>query len=88
MFHHNARIQRRGITVLGLLLLIIAVVVVAIYAVRYLRTGAVRQTAPVTSLQLRLPHQTFDKLDLPGVIEVVRGDAVNFLSQGPHTLRG
>ena len=88
MFDHNARSQRRGITVLGLLLLIIAVVVVAIYAVRYLRTGAVRHTTPVTSLRLRLPHQTLDQLDLPGVIEVVRGNAVDFLSQGPHTFRG
>lgn len=88
MFDHDARSQKRGITVLGLLLLIIALVVVAIYAVRYLRTGAVTHTAPVTSLRLRLPHQTLDKLDLPGVIKVVRGNPVDFLSQGPHTLRG
>ncbi len=88
MFDHNARSLERGITVLGLLLLIIALVVVAIYAVRYLRAGAVTHTAPVTSLRSRLSHQTLDQLNLPGVIEVVRGDAVDFLSQGPHTLWG
>jgi hypothetical protein len=87
MFDQNAR-SRRGITVLGLLLLIIALVLVAIYAVRYLRTGAVTHTTPVTSLRSRLPHQTLDQLNLPGVIEVVRGDAVDFLGQGPHTLGG
>lgn len=88
MFDHNARSQRRGITVLGLLLLIIVLVLVAIYAVRYLRTGAVTHTAPVTSLRSPLPQQALDQLDLPGVVEVVRGNAVNFLSQGPHTLWG
>jgi hypothetical protein len=35
----TTRSPRRGITVLGLLLLIIAVVIAAVFLVRYLRTG-------------------------------------------------
>jgi hypothetical protein len=66
--------------VLGLLLLIIALVVAAILVVRYLRTRPVAaHPAPLTSFRPRLSHQAFDQLDLPGVIQVVRREAVNLL---------
>jgi hypothetical protein len=65
--------MRRGITVLGLLLLIIAVVIAAVFLVRYLRSR------PTVSF-----HQPLDQLNLPGVIQIVRGDAVNLLPVGPY----
>jgi hypothetical protein len=86
--------RRRGITVLGLLLVIIALMVAGFFLVRYLRT---RQPAtdgppiirpePGQPGSLRL-HQPLDQLDLAGVIEVVRRDAVNLLPIGPHAARG
>lgn len=75
----TARGPRRGLTVLGLLLLIIALVVAAVLLIRYLRS---RPAAASVSLT----HQTFDQLDLPGVIQVVRGDAVDLLYVPPHPL--
>jgi flagellar biogenesis protein FliO len=72
----NSRPARRGITVLSLLLLIIAVVIAAIFLVRYLRNR------PAASL-----HQPLDQLNLAGVVQVVRGDAVNLLRVGPHSAR-
>jgi hypothetical protein len=41
-------LERRGITVLGLLLLIIAVIVAAVLLVRYLRTRPAAAMAPPT----------------------------------------
>jgi hypothetical protein len=86
--------RRRGITVLGLLLVIIALMVAGFFAVRYLRT---RQSAadsppiirpePGQRGSLRL-HQPLDELDLAGVIQVVRRDAVDLLRVGPHPARG
>lgn len=78
----------RGITVLGLLLLIIALMVGGFFVVRYLRS---RQAAthspplvrPTTSV---LPHQPFDQLNLAGVVEIVSGDPMNLLGVGPHSL--
>jgi uncharacterized membrane protein YidH (DUF202 family) len=70
------RSARRGITVLGLLLLIIAVVIAAVFLVRYLRSR------PTVSW-----HQPLNQLNLPGVIQIVRGDAVNLLRVGPHAAR-
>jgi hypothetical protein len=88
------RVRRRGITVLGLLLVIIALMVAGFFLVRYLRT---RQAAPDSPPlvrpepeqrgSLRL-HQPLDELDLPGVIQVVRRDAVDLLPIGPHPARG
>lgn len=69
---------RRGITVLGLLLLIIALVVAGIFLVRYLRN---RPVASTTSA-----HQPLDQLNLTGVIQVVRGDAMDLLRIGPRSL--
>jgi hypothetical protein len=71
-----SRPGRRGITVLSLLLLIIAIVIAAIFLVRYLRDR------PAVSL-----HQPLDQLNLAGVIQVMRGDAVNLLRVGPLPAR-
>jgi uncharacterized membrane protein YidH (DUF202 family) len=71
------RCDRRGITVLGLLLLIIALVVAAVFLVRYLRSR------PAVSL-----HQPLEQLNLPGVIQIVRGDTVNLLRVAPHPAGG
>ena len=71
-----SRPGRRGITVLSLLLLIIAIVIAAIFLVRYLRSR------PTVSL-----HQPLDQLNLAGVVQVMRGDAVNLLRVGPHPAR-
>jgi flagellar biogenesis protein FliO len=38
LYLHSAQSPRRGITVLGLLLLIIALVIAAVFLVRYLRS--------------------------------------------------
>ena len=79
--HLSSKSPRGGITVLSLLLLIIALVVAAIFVLRYLRTRPVAaHAAPLTLFRPQLSHQTFDQLDLPGVIQVVRGDAVNLFS--------
>jgi hypothetical protein len=62
--------NRRGITVLGLLLLIIAVIIVAILLTRYLRNrpaAALRMPAPVIAYSA-LSHQPLDQLNLTGVI--------------------
>lgn len=91
--------RRRGITVLGLLLVIIALMVAGFFLVRYLRTrqGATESpplvrpervslsTRPVILTRL---HQPLDQLDLAGVIQVVRRDAVDLLGVGPHPARG
>jgi hypothetical protein len=68
------RAARRGITVLGLLLLIIAIVIAALLLVRYLRSR------PAVSF-----HQPFDQLNLSGVIQIMRGDTVNLLCVGPYS---
>ena len=73
------RARRTGITVLGLLLLIIALMVGGFFLVRYLRSR------PATAHSF-LPHEPLDELNLSGVIEVVGGDAVDFLRVGPHPL--
>jgi hypothetical protein len=64
----------RGITVLGLLLLIIAVIVTAVFLIGYLRSRPAAMSF----------HQPLDQLNLPRVVEVVRGNAVNLLGVGPH----
>lgn len=89
------RVRRRGITVLGLLLVIIALMVVGFFLVRYLRT---RQAAtdspplirpePVSLSRGPVLHQPLDQLDLAGVIQIVRRDAVDLLPIGPHPARG
>ena len=66
---------RRGITVLGLLLLIIAVVIAAIFLTRYLRSR------PAVSW-----HEPLNELDLSRVIQVVSSDAVYLLGVGPDAL--
>ena len=77
-------VGRQGITVLGLLLLILALVAGGFFLVRYLRS---RQpaTRPV-SITMTLLHQPLDQLNLAGVVEVVRGDAMDLLRVGPHAL--
>lgn len=86
----SRRARRHGITVLGLLLLIIGLMVGGFFLLRYLRS---RQAAnhspplvrPATSLLL---HQPLDQLDLTGVVKVVRGDPVDLLGAGPDPARG
>lgn len=80
--------NRHGITVLSLLLLIIALMVGGFFLVRYLRsrqepTQSPPLVRPTTSV---LPHQLFDQLNLPGVVQVVSGDAMDLLSVGPYSL--
>ena len=92
------RVRRRGITVLGLLLVIIALMVVGFFLVRYLRTRQAATDSPPlirpepVSLSrgpviLTLLHQPLDQLDLAGVIEIVRRDAVDLLPISPHPAR-
>lgn len=80
---------RRGITVLGLLLVIIALMVAGFFVVRYLRTrqGAT-ESPPLIRPERGSLHQPLDQLDLAGVIQVVRGDAVDLLRVGPHPAGG
>jgi hypothetical protein len=81
------RARRSGITVLGLLLLIIALMVGGFFLVRYLRSRqAVTESRPLVRPASVSPslHQPLDELNLSGVIEVVRGDAVDLLRVGPH----
>jgi hypothetical protein len=93
MAEASIEVRRRGITVLGLLLVIVALMVAGFFVVSYLRTrqGAtdsppiIRPVPEQRSLRL---HQPLDQLDLAGVIEVVRRDAVDFLPIGPHSPRG
>ena len=73
----------RGMTVLTLLLLIIALVIAAVFLVRYLRSRPVGSSPSPTSLSS--PHQPFDQLNLPGVIQVVSGHSVNLLRIGPYS---
>ncbi len=70
----SAGAPQRGITVLGLLLLIIAVIVAAIFLIGYLRS----RPAGVSF------HQPLDQLNLPRVVEVVRGNPVNLFGVGPY----
>jgi flagellar biogenesis protein FliO len=70
----------KGITVLGLLLLIIALVIAAVFLVRYLRTRPAVSSGP----RHVSPHQPLDQLDLAGVIQIVRGHPVNLLRVRPH----
>jgi hypothetical protein len=83
--------RRRGITVLGLLLVIIALMVVGFFLVRYLRTRQGTTDSPPLIRpergSLRL-HQPLDQLDLAGVIQVVRRNSVDLLPIGPHPARG
>lgn len=51
--------SRRGITVLSLLLLIITLVIVAIFLVRYLRNRPTVSSAPPTSLIVSSPDLAF-----------------------------
>jgi hypothetical protein len=75
---------RGGITVLGLLLLIIAVVIAAAFLVRYLRSRP-RVSVLTPAIEERsLGHQPFDQLNLTSVVEIVSGDTVNLLSVGPY----
>lgn len=67
----------RGITVLNLLLLIIALVIAAIFLVRYLRTRPA-----VSSIS---SHESFDQLDLAGMIQIVRSNSMDLLRVGPHS---
>jgi hypothetical protein len=74
--------NRRGITVLALLLLIIAVVILAFFLIRYLGTG----TAPAPEVPTESSfHQPLDQLNLSGVVEIVRRDPMDLLGVGPYT---
>ena len=73
---------RRGITVLTLLLIIVAVMLLAFFFVSYLRT---RPTQAHAGAVTPLAHQPLDELNLPGVIQVVRRDPVDFLGVGPYS---
>ena len=64
---------RRGITVLALLLLIIALMVGGFFLVRY-------------ACSWLASMQPLDQLNLAGVIEIVSGDAMDLLGVGPHSL--
>ena len=77
--------NRRGITVLALLLIIIAVILVAFFVVSYLRTRPAQVQSSSRVSGPLLSHQPFDQLDLSGVIQVVRGDPVDLLGIGPDT---
>jgi hypothetical protein len=78
---------RHGITVLGLLLLIIALMVAGFFVVRYLRSRqAATQSPPLVRPVSILGHQTLDKLNLPGVIKIVGGNSVDLLCVGPDAL--
>ena len=79
----------RGITVLGLLLLILGLVALAFFLVRYLGNrpaGAQPVTLDRPSAPGASAYQPFDQLNLPGVIEIVGGNAVDFLRIAPHAL--
>ena len=78
----------RGITVLSLLLLIIALMVGGFFVVRYLRgrQGATQSPPLVRPTPLSLSHELFDQLNLAGVVEIVSGDPMNLLGVGPHSL--
>jgi hypothetical protein len=81
--------NRRGITVLGLLLLIIALMVGGFFVVRYLRspqptTQSPPLVRPTTSV---LPHEFLYQLNLTGVVQVVGGNPVDLFGVGPHSLR-
>ena len=84
----SQRASRHGLTVLGLLLLIIALMVGGFFVVRYLRSRqAVTHSPPlVRPTTFVLPHQPLDQLNLPGVIKIVSGDAVDLLGVGPYPL--
>lgn len=82
-----SRNARRGITVLGLVLLIIAVILIAVFLVRYLRTRPAVSLLPTEVAEVKLSQESFDQLDLAGVIQVVRRDAVNLLGVGPNPAR-
>lgn len=88
MEHPSAtRNARRGITVLGLVLLIIAVILIAVFLVRYLRSRPAVSLLPTEVAEINLSEESFDQLDLAGVIQVVRRDAVNLLGVGPYPAR-
>jgi hypothetical protein len=76
--------NRRGITVLALLLIIIALVLVAFFLVSYLRTRPVQVQSRSGESSLPLSHQSLDQLNLAGVIQVVRSNSVDLLGIGPH----
>ncbi len=75
--------SRHGITVLALLLIIIAVILVAFFLVSYLRTRPAQAQSSEGGSSSPLSHQPLDQLDLPGVIQIVRGDPVDLLPIGP-----
>jgi hypothetical protein len=81
---HSPQPNRRGMTVLTLLLLIIALIVGAILAVRYLRSRP-QAFAPQPKHDTELLHQPFDQLNLSGVIEIVRCDTMDLLCVGPDS---
>lgn len=78
---HASAHMRRGITVLGLLLLIVALMVAGFFLVRYLRTRQAVTQSPVSLLQ-----EPFDELNLTGVIQVVSSNPVDLLRVGPPAL--
>jgi hypothetical protein len=83
-YSHSPQPTRRGITVLTLLLLIITVIVGAIVVIRYLRSRPQASVAQPTQ-GMALLHQSFNKLNLSGMIEIVGRDSVNFLGVGPYS---
>ena len=86
----SGRQSSRGITVLGLLLLILALVALGFFLVRYLGHRPAGGQPPITLNRSPAPgasaYQPFDQLNLPGVIEIVGGNAVDFLRIAPHAL--
>ena len=77
--------SRRGITVLTLLLIVIALMLLAFFFVSYLRTRPAQAQSGSRGSAPQLAHQPLDQLNLPGVIQVVRRDAVDLLPVRPHT---
>jgi hypothetical protein len=76
---------RSGITVLGLLLLIIGLIVAGFFLVRYLRTRPA-VTGPASVLRTTSGHQSLNQLNLSGMIQVVSGNTVDLFRVGPHAL--
>jgi hypothetical protein len=81
----SAPSARGGITVLGLLLLIIAVVIAAAFLVRYLRSRPRVSVLPPANEEQSLRHQPFDQLNLTGMVKIVSGDTMNLLGVGPYS---
>jgi hypothetical protein len=81
------RARRSGITVLGLLLLIIALMLGGFFLVRYLRSRqTTTQSRPLVRPASVIPsrHQPLDELNLTGMIKIMRGDTVDLFRVGPH----